>query len=172
MALQTIEIIGETSSSDKWTFKTIVTENSVNEENETSSITIENFLGRTTWQSSSYFEGNLSVSYRAGEESYDEYKYLNSGTIAPGSWYSIGSHTFDIPNNGETIEVGGSMSTSYFNPNSASSSGEITLSEILGKVRLMISGEWKKTKVYIGVNGEWKKAKPYIGVNGEWKKVK
>lgn len=172
MGLQSKEILGTTSSSDRWTFKIIVTENSVDEESGTSNVTIENFLGRPSFQSSSYFAGNLTVNYSAGGQNYSEDKYLSSGTIPAGGWFSIGSHSFTIKHTTEpiTINVGGSMSTSSFNPNSASASGTITLTEILGIFRLGVNGVWKKTTTYLGVNGIWKKCKVHIGSNGTWKK--
>jgi len=170
MALQTKEFIGTTSSSDRWTFKTVVTENSIDEDNETSSITIENFLGRPSNQTSSFFSGNLKVIYEIeGQEPYDEDKYIASDTIYPGGWYSIGSHTFTVPNTGATLAISGSMSTSNFNPNSASAEGKITLTEILGKIRVRINNSWKKAVAYIGVSGTWKKCKVYIGKNNTWK---
>jgi len=100
---------------------------------------------------------------------YDEDKYIASDTIYPGGWYSIGSHTFTVPNTGATLAISGSMSTSNFNPNSASAEGKITLTEILGKIRVRINNSWKKAVAYIGVSGTWKKCKVYIGKNNTWK---
>ena len=170
MALQRKEFIGSTSSS-LWTYKIVVTENSIDEDNENSSVTIENFLGRAS--SSSYFAGTLTVNYSVGGQSYSEEKYINSGTISSGGYCSLGSRTFTIPHTDEpmNISVGGSMSTSNFNPNSASASGEITLTEIVkGKIRIGVGNEYKKAIPYLGVNGEWKKCKAYIGKDGVWKK--
>ena len=170
MALQTKEFIGSTSSS-LWTYKIVVTENSVDEDNETSSITVENFIGRGS--SSSYFMGTLYVTYSAGGQTYTEEKYISSGTIGAGSYFSLGSLTFSIPHTEDrtTISVSGSMSTSQFNPSSGSASGEITLTEIeKGRLRIGVNNEYKKAIPYLGVNGVWKKCKAYIGVNNTWKK--
>lgn len=172
MALQSKTITGSTSDSSRWTFKTVVTENSINEDNETHSVTIENFIGRPSTQSSSYFMGNYTSKYTCGNQSYSEDKYLSSGTISAGGWVSIGSHTFTIPHTTDpmTINVGGSMSSTSFNPSSASASGSITLAEMLSKIRIGVGGVWKKATAYLGVNGVWKKCKVYIGKNNEWKK--
>ena len=173
MALQSKTIIGSTSDSAKWTFKAVVTENSINEDNETSSVKVEVFLGRPSTQTSSYFAGNYDLKYNVGgKEHIDEDLSKSSGTISAGGWCSIGSHTFDIPHIEEPMEIdiNVSMSGASFNPSSASASGKITLTEILGGLRIGIGEVWKKATAYLGVNGVWKKCKVYIGKNNEWKK--
>lgn len=173
MALQTKTISGSTSDSAKWTFKLEVTENSINEDSEESSVKVEVFIGRPSTQTSSYFMGNYDLKYNVGgQEHTDEDLYKSSGTIAAGGWCSMGSHTFDIPHTEEpmTIDINVSMSDTSFNPSSASASGNITLTEILSRVRIGVGGVWKKATAYLGVNGVWKKCKVYIGKNNEWKK--
>jgi hypothetical protein len=124
-------ITGSTSSSN-WTFKTVATEEKVDTVNKTSTVTITNYLGRPSSNSSSYFMGNLTVNYRCGDQTFNENVYKNSGTISAGGWFKLGSRTFTITHTTEPmkINVGGSMSTSQFNPNSASANGSITLTEI------------------------------------------
>lgn len=124
-------ITGSTSSSN-WTFKTVATEEKVDTVNKTSTVTITNYIGRPSTNSSSYFMGTLTNNYKCGDQTYSETVYKNSGTINAGGWYKLGSRTFTIKHTTEPmkINVGGSMSTSAFNPNSASANGSITLTEI------------------------------------------
>lgn len=128
---KTSTITGSTNSS-VWTFKTVAVENSINKTNKTSNITVTNYIGRKSSSGSSYFMGTYTTKYNCGGKTYSETLYKNSGTIAAGGWYKLGSHTFTITHTEEpmTINVGGSMSTSAFNPSSASASGTITLTEI------------------------------------------
>jgi hypothetical protein len=160
------EIIGKTNSS-YWTFKIIVTEGT--NENNDNTITIESFLGRTSTAGASYFMGSYKLTFNCDEQTNSQELYKNSGNIPAGGWYSLGSHTFVVDK--ENINVSGSMSTTSFNPSSASASGSVTLIDI-GKLNIGVSGVWKKANVYIGKNGVWKKCKPYFGVSGVWKKGK
>lgn len=124
-------ITGSTSSSN-WTFKTVATEESVDKENKTSTVTITNYIGRPTSSNSSYFMGTLTINYKCGDQSESETVYKNSGTVSSGGWYKLGSRTFTIAHTEEPmkINVGGSMSTSDFSPSSASANGSITLTTI------------------------------------------
>ena len=171
MALQTKTIYGSTSSS-LWTYKIEIDENSIDEDNLTSSVTMRVYLGRSINASSTYFGGTLTNNFNCDGQTFSEshYQYEN---ISPGEYKQIGSHTFTVSNTGSptTINVSASMSTGDFSPSSASASGTMTLTEIIqGIFRLMINGVWKKATPYIRVNGVWKKAKAYLGVNGSWKK--
>ena len=129
---KTSNITGSTSDNAKWTFKTVATETKIDTVNKTSTVTIANYIGRPSSNKSSYFAGNLTINYKCGDQTFSETVYRNSGTISSGGWYKLGSHTFTIEHTTEpmNINVGGSMSTSEFNPNSASASGTITLTEI------------------------------------------
>ena len=126
---KTSTIDGSTNSS-VWDFKTVVIENSIDKTNGTSTVTVENYLGRIS--SSSYFMGTYTTTYNCGDKTYSETLYKNSGTISAGSWFKLGSHTFTIAHTTEpmTVNVSGSMNTSAFNPSNASASGSITLTTI------------------------------------------
>ena len=41
-----------------------------------------------------------------------------------------------------------------------------------GGGRIYVSGQWRKSKVYIYISGVWKKAKPFLFKNGQWRKGK
>lgn len=157
------EIIGSTGS-QYWTFKIVATEDG------NGILTLEAFLGRGSTAGSSYFQGNYTLNYNCGGQTYSETAYRNSGTISAGGWYSLGTHTFNETDS-DNVEVNISFNSSEFSPYNASASGTITLVN-LGVIRIGNNDEWKKAKVYIGIDGEWKKAKPYFGVDGVWKKGK
>ena len=159
MALQTKTINGSTSSGN-WTYKIEVTENSIDEDNMTSSVTMTLYLGRAPGTSTTYFGGTLTNNYNCGGQTYSESHYQYENNISAGQFRQIGTHTFTVSNTGSptTISISASMSTGDFTPSSASASGSMDLTEI-------IQGIFR-----LGVNGSWKKATPYLRVNGSWKK--
>lgn len=172
MALQTKTIYGSTSSAN-WTYKIEVIENSIDEDNLTSNITMRLYLGRAPGTSTTFFGGDLTNSYNCGGETFSETSYHYESNIVAGEYRLIGSHTFNVSNTGSptTINISASMSTSQFTPSSASASGTMTLTEIIqGIFRLRVSGAWKKATPYLRVNGAWKKCKAYLRDSGSWKK--
>lgn len=129
MALQTKTITGSTSSN--WIFETIVTENSTSIENNTSSVTVEHFLSHH--YAGSYLAGSCTVKWNCNGQEESETKTINSGSLSSYQKFSLGSRTFTVSHNSDgkkIVSVGGSMSTTQFNPNSASSSGSIELTTI------------------------------------------
>ncbi len=172
MALQTQTIYGSTSSSN-WTYKIEVDENSIDEDNLTSNITMRLYLGRASGTSQTWFGGTLTSNYNCGGQTYSESGYHYEPSVVAGNYYLIGTHTFNVSNSGSptTINISASMYTNEFTPSSASASGTMTLTEIIqGIFRLGKSSQWKNATAYLGVNGQWKKCKVYLGVNGTWKK--
>ncbi len=129
MALQTKTITGSTSSN--WIFETIVTENSTSIENNTSSVTVEHFLSHH--YAGSFLAGSCTVSWNCNGQEESETKTINSGSLSSYQKFSLGSRTFTVSHNSDgkkIVSVGGSMSTTQFNPNSASSSGSMELTTI------------------------------------------
>ena len=129
MALQTKTITGSTSSN--WIFETIVTENSTSIENNTSSVTVEHFLSHH--YAGSYLAGSCTVKWNCNGQEESETKTINSGSLSSYQKFSLGSRTFTVSHNSDgkkIVSVGGSMSTTQFNPNSASSSGSMELTTI------------------------------------------
>ena len=129
MALQTKTITGSTSSN--WIFETVVTENSTSIENNTSSVTVEHFLSHH-W-AGSYLAGTCTVTWACNGQEESETKTINSGSLSSYQKFSLGSRTFTVRHNSDgkkIVSVGGSMSTTQFNPNSASSSGSMELTTI------------------------------------------
>ena len=129
MALQTKTITGSTSSN--WIFETIVTENSTSIENNTSSVTVEHFLSHH-W-AGSYLAGSCTVNWNCNGQEESETKTINSGSLSSYQKFSLGSRTFTVRHNSDgkkIVSVGGSMSTTQFNPNSASSSDSMELTTI------------------------------------------
>lgn len=129
MALQTKTIQG--SASNNWIFETVVTENSISIANNTSSVTVEHFLSHH-W-AGSYLAGTCTITWACNGETREETKYINSGSLSSYQKYSLGSETFTVEHNNDgkkTIDVSGTLSTTAFNPNSASSSGSMELTKI------------------------------------------
>lgn len=139
-------INGTTSSNSYWVFKIVVTENSTSITNNTSSVTVEAFIGRSSErETSSYIQGaNIScpVSITGCSNKTISYSNSNSVTLAPGEWLSIGSVTFSsVPHNDDgskTVTVSASF-TSNVSPSSGSASGSITLTAIPRKSTLTVS---------------------------------
>lgn len=129
MALQTKTIQG--SASNNWIFETVVTENSISIANNTSNVTVEHFLSHH-W-AGSYLAGTCTITWACNGETREETKYINSGSLSSYQKYSLGSETFTVKHNSDgkkTIDVSGTLSTTAFNPNSASSSGSMELTKI------------------------------------------
>ena len=172
MALQTKTIDGSTSSVN-WRYKIEVIENSIDEDNMTSNITMRLYLGRAPGTSTTYFADDITNNYNCGGQTFTETYYHNEQNVVAGEYRLIGSHTFNVSNTGSptTINISSSMSAPLMTPGSASASGTMTLTEIIqGIFRLRVSGAWKKATPYLRVNGAWKKCKAYLRDSGSWKK--
>lgn len=171
MALQT-KIFNGTTGSSYWTWKIEVIEQSIDEDNNTSLITIKSYLGRKSTAGSSYFAGTATFNYGAGGQTYSESKSFNTTNVGAGAFVLVGSHNFNVVHTTEpiTITASGSMSNATFSPTTASASGSMTLTEIVQGIFRLGDTTWKKATAYLGVNGVWKKCKAYLGVNGSWKK--
>lgn len=131
MAIQTKTIYGSTSSSE-WTWKMEIIENSYSIENNTSSVTVKSYLGRT--RSQSYFGGSASVNITCNGEPRSTSKTFPYPTyINGGGWILVQSETFTVKHNDDgkkDISASSSLSTRDFNPNSASASGSMPLTTI------------------------------------------
>ena len=134
MALQTKTYPGSTSDSSRWTWKIEAIEESANVSTKKSKITVKSYIGRPSNQTDSYFQGSANLKFVAGSKTHAEtYKATSRVNVPAGGWVLIGSHTFDEVDNTGTdtsptkITVSGSMSTSDFNPNTASATGTMTL---------------------------------------------
>mgnify|MGYP003292994421 CR=1 FL=1 len=141
-----ITINGSTSSPSYWVFKIVVTENSTSIANNTSSVTVEAFIGRSTERETSSYLQRPEISCSVGITgcSNQTISYYNSGRIdlAPGEWLSIGSTTFSsVPHNDDgskTVAVSASF-TSDVSPSSGSASGSVILTTIPRKSSLSVS---------------------------------
>lgn len=131
MALQTKTFDGSTNHS-YWDFRIVVTENSTSTSGNTSSITVNPQIGRIG--SSSYMTGaeiNCTLRVSGCNPQYINGTYT-TGTIAAGSWYSLGSKTFTVEHGADgnrTVEVSASF-TNDVNPGSGSASGSMILTYI------------------------------------------
>lgn len=132
MALQSKTITGSTNNSN-WSHKLVVIENSTNINNNTSSLTVEAYIGRNT--NASYMYGanincNISVT-GCGNQSL---RYSNSGRvdIAGGGWLKIGQITFNVPHNSDgkkDISISSNF-TNNISPSSGSANGSMILTAI------------------------------------------
>lgn len=131
MALQSKTITGSTNNSN-WTWKMEVIENSTNTSDNTSSVTVNSYLGRAS--SASYFGGNASVNITCNGTSRSASKTFTYPTnVSGGGWVLVQSETFTITHNSDgskDISISSSMSTGDFTPSSASASGSMTLTKI------------------------------------------
>lgn len=160
MALQTKTFPGSTSDSSRWTWKIEVIEESANVTTKKSKVTIKEYIGRPANQSDSYFQGSANLKFVAGNKTHAEtYKATSRVNVSAGGWVLIGSHTFDEVDNTGTdtnptkITVSGSMSTSDFNPNTASATGTMTLTVLHIAPVLNISSVAENNSNLSGVGG-------------------
>lgn len=131
MAIQTKTIIGSTGNSN-WTWKMEIIENSYSIENNTSSITVNSYLGRASSQG--YFGGTASLNITCNGVSRSTSKPFDYPTYINGrAWLLVQSETFTVAHNDDgskTISVSSSLSTGDFSPYNASASGSMTLTTI------------------------------------------
>jgi len=133
---QTKTMTGSTNSS-LWTWKHIVYEYFDDDYITTnkSKIVVESYLGRPSGQSTQSFGGTASINITCNGDSRTTSRTWNYGAnhIAGGGWFCIQSETFYVEHSADgtkSISVSSSLSTSDFNPHSASASGNITLTTI------------------------------------------
>ena len=127
--------INGSTSSNSWTFKLVATENSTNVANNTSSLTVTAYIGRSSSAGASYMYGaSISCPVSVTGCSNQTISYSNSGTvtIAGGGWLNIGSKTFTVPHNNDgskSITISASF-TNNVSPSSGSASGSMNLTKI------------------------------------------
>ena len=133
---QTKTMIGSTSS-DLWTWKHIVYEYFDDDyiTYNRSRIIVESYLGRPSWQSTQSFGGSANINITCDGQSRSTSNYWNYGAnqVAGGAWCLIQSETFYVEHNADgtkSISVSSTLSNAAFNPNSASASGDMTLTTI------------------------------------------
>ena len=125
-------ITGSTASA-YWTHKLEVIENSVDATNNTSSVTVDVYIGRGATAGASYMHGaNISVTIGMTGCTSQTFTYKNSNRVdvAQGAWLKLGSVTFaSVPhdsNGAKTVTVTSSF-TNTISPASGSASGTMAL---------------------------------------------
>lgn len=138
-------INGSTSSSSLWTFKLVVTENSTNITNNTSSVTVDAYIGRPSSANGSYMYGariSCPVSVTGCDKQTISYNNSGQVNIGSGAWLKIGSVTFpSVPHSADgskTITVSASF-TNNIKPSSGSASGTVILTTIPRKSTMSVS---------------------------------
>lgn len=128
-------INGSTNKS-VWTFKLVTTEGQPNAAKNTSPLTVDVYIGRSTTGGASYMYGadiSCSVNVTGCTAQKITYKNANRVDIAAGAWLKIGSTTFGaVPhdsNGSKTVTVSASF-TNTISPSSGSASGSVTLTNI------------------------------------------
>ena len=172
MALQTKTIDGTTDNAG-WNYKMEIEENSIDEDNLTSNITMRLYIGRAYGYKTSFFGDDITMNYNCGGNIFSITITRYESNIVAGEYRLIGSHTFNVSNTESptTINISSSISAPEMVPHSASASGTMTLTEIIqGILRLRVNGVWKKATPYLRVNGAWGKCKAYLRDSGSWKK--
>lgn len=161
MALQTKTFQGSTSDSSRWTWKIEVIEESANVSTKKSTVTINCYIGRPSNQTASYFQGSANLKFVAGSNQPHNEPYSTGNskvTVSAGGWKLMGSHTFEVDNKGTDtnptkITVSGSMSTSDFNPNTASATGTLSLTVLHIAPVLNISSVTENNSNLSGIDG-------------------
>ena len=127
-------INGSTNTS-VWTFKLVTTEGTANVANNTSPLTVDVYIGRSSSAGASYMYGaSISCPIDVTGCSRQTLTYSNSNRVdvAAGGWLKIGSKTFTVPHDSDgkkTVTVSASF-TNNISPSSGSASGSVTLSTI------------------------------------------
>lgn len=125
--------INGTTSSVEWTYKLEASETSYSVSDNTSTVKVTVYIGRS--RSRSYIGGDYSssVTVNGSTQSYNGTipypTYINAG-----AWYELYSKTFTgIKHNNDgskSVSISSSMSSSVFSPSSCSASGSLTLTKI------------------------------------------
>ncbi len=127
-------INGSTSSS-VWTFKLEVTESATSAEDNTSSVKVDVYIGRSSNSGSYMYGAKIPCTVKCTGVSNKSFTYSNSNRvdIAAGAWLKIGSVTFTgVPHNADgakTVTVSASF-TNNVSPSSGSASGSFTLTTL------------------------------------------
>lgn len=157
MALQSKTVSGSTGNSN-WSWKMEIIENSTNIGSNTSSVTVNSYLGRPN--SASYFGGNGTVSINCNGEvrSYNK-TFTYPTNVGAGGWVLIQSETFTVTHNADgskSIDISSSLSNANFSPNSASASGSITLTKIprYASITSFIVNKRDETSVSVSWNAD------------------
>lgn len=138
--------INGSTSSNLWTFKLIVTENSINIEKNTSNVTVTAHIGRNSSAGNSFMSGGeIPGTINVGDSS-KTFNYSLVGkdiTMNAGSWLKVGEATFDVPHDNtgkKTITVSASCGRTMGSPSSCSASGTVTLTDIQRASSVSMSG--------------------------------
>lgn len=133
---QTKTIDGSTSSSS-WTWKQVISEYFDDDYIITnkSVVVVQSYLGVPSGKSTASFGGTATTNITCNGDSRSKSQtwIYQSFYINPGEWKLIQEETFPIEHNNDgkkNISVSSSLSTSDFNPNSASASGTMELTTI------------------------------------------
>lgn len=128
---------GSTSVPNLWTWKQVISEYWEDDYITTnkSIVVVETYLGRASGSSAQGFGGTAATSINCDGDNRSISQSWNYGsfTISSGGWKLIQSETFEVEHDSDgtkKITVSSSLSTSDFNPNSASASEEIELTTI------------------------------------------
>lgn len=133
---QTKTIEGSTSSS-AWTWKQVISEYFDDDYITTnkSVVVVQSFIGVPPGKSSASFGGTATTNITCAGDSRSKSQtwIYQSFWISPGSWKLIQEESFTIAHDNDgkkSISVSSSLSTTAFNPNSASASGIMELTTI------------------------------------------
>lgn len=139
---QSKTIIGSTSSSS-WTWKQVI--NEYFEEDSSNSnyyitsnksiVVVQSYIGVASGKSTASFGGSATTNIKCESDnrSKNQSWIYQSFWINPGAWKLIQEEEFTVEHNSDgkkTISVSSSLSTTSFNPNSASARGSVELTTI------------------------------------------
>ena len=139
---QSKTIIGSTSSSS-WTWKQVI--NEYFEEDSSNSnyyitsnksiVVVQSYIGVASGKSTASFGGSATTNIKCESDNRSKSQswIYQSFWINPGAWKLIQEEEFTVEHNSDgkkTISVSSGLSTTSFNPNSASASGSVELTTI------------------------------------------
>lgn len=131
-----VTINGKTSLPDLWTFKLVATEGTPDINGNTSPLTVDVYIGRSSSAGGSYMWGarvSCPIKVTGCSDQTVTYRNADRVNIAAGGWLKIGSTTFEkVPHNADgskTVTVSASF-TNNVAPSSGSASGSVDLTTI------------------------------------------
>lgn len=147
--------INGSTNNNQWTYKLEVSETATNIQNNTSTVQVKAYIGRSSSQS--YLGGNYNVSVTCDGQSQSQSGNIPWPTyVNGGAWLELKTFTFTVPHNSDgtkTASISSSLSSGDFTPSYASASGSITLTALHTPPTLALSSVSESSSKLSGVGG-------------------
>ena len=147
--------INGSTNNNQWTYKLEVSETATNIQNNTSTVQVKAYIGRSSSQS--YLGGNYNVSVTCDGQSQSQSGNIPWPTyVNGGAWLELKTFTFTVSHNSDgtkTASVSSSFGSSDFTPSYASASGSIVLSPLHKPPTLSLSAITERNNILSGIDG-------------------